>query len=88
MKKFKSVYEVKSYSPILILNRIRENDLVVEDFKEISPYLFQFKAYKKDEKKLKKIMPDLNCIKDPFFIHFFKRIGKHNKLSPNIKVNY
>lgn len=77
MKKFKSVYEVKSYSPILILNRIRENDLVVEDFKEISPYLFHFKAYKKDEKKLKKIMPDLNCIKDPFFIHFFKRIGKH-----------
>ena len=62
MKKFKSVYEVKSYSPILILNRIRENDLVVEDFKEISPYLFHFKAYKKDEKKLKKIMPDLNCI--------------------------
>ena len=71
MKKFKSVYEVKSYSPILILNRIRENDLVVEDFKEISPYLFQFKAYKKDEKKIKENYAGFKLYKRSFFYSFF-----------------
>lgn len=65
--KRRDLYEIKSYSPLVILNKLKEEKINIYDFKKKSDFVYNFYADSKDEKKLKKLFKDVKIVQRSFF---------------------
>lgn len=79
--KSEAVFVVSIFSPIVALNRLKEENLEVRDFKEIGDYLYQFRCNYKDIKRVKKLFKEAKLIKrtGPFAI-FYSLVTKKTTL--------
>ncbi len=62
-KNSKDLYRIKAYSSIFVLNKFKEENIHVYDFKQIDDFTYTFYADSSDEKKLFKNFNDIKLIR-------------------------
>lgn len=81
MKKSEGVFVVSLYSPLVALNRLKEENLEIRDFKEIEDFTYQFKCNYRDIKRVKKVFKEAKLIKRSGLLAiFYSLISKKTTL--------